>query len=213
MDHRQGTGPDRVVLATRNAGKVRELQALLAPLGVGVLGLDAYPGIGDIPETGETFLENARIKARAVCAATGLVSLADDSGLCVDALSGAPGVSSARFSGEGATDEANNAKLLAALAHVRQADRTCRFVSVVVAACPDGRELATEGAWEGRVALTPAGEGGFGYDPLFFDPTAGKTAAELSPEEKNARSHRGQALAKLVAAWPGFWDGVEAGER
>lgn len=213
MDERQGTGPDRVVLATRNAGKIRELQALLAPLGVDVLGLTAYPGIGEIPETGETFLENARIKARAVCAATGLVSLADDSGLCVDALSGAPGVYSARFSGEGATDEANNAKLLAALAHVREAGRTCRFVSVVVAACPDGRELAAEGAWEGRVAFEPAGEGGFGYDPLFFDPTAGKTAAQLVPEEKNALSHRGKALAKLVAAWPGFWDGAEGEKR
>ena len=205
MDRQQPAAPRHVVLATRNGGKIKELNALLAPLGVGVVGLDAYPEIGEIPETGETFLENARLKARAVCQATGLVSLADDSGLCVDALSGAPGVYSARFSGENATDAGNNAKLLAALAHVPERDRTCRFVSVVVAASPDGRELTAEGIWEGRVLQAPAGSGGFGYDPLFFDPTAGRSAAELTPEEKNARSHRGKALAKLVAAWPEFW--------
>lgn len=197
--------PQHVVLATRNAGKIKELNALLAPLGVHVAGLDSYPEIGDIPETGETFLENARIKARAVCQATGRVSLADDSGLCVDALSGAPGVYSARFSGEHATDEANNAKLLAALAHVPERDRTCRFVSVVVAASPDGRELVAEGTWEGRVAFQPAGAGGFGYDPLFLDPDAGKTAAELTAAEKNRRSHRGKALAGLVARWKDGW--------
>lgn len=201
----QSAAPQNVVLATRNAGKIKELNALLAPLGVRVLGLDEFPDIGEIPETGETFCDNARIKARTVCQATGLVSLADDSGLCVDALSGAPGVHSARFSGEQATDAANNAKLLAALAHVPERDRTCRFVSVVVAASPDGRELTAEGTWEGRVLATPAGEGGFGYDPLFFDPTVGKSAAELTPGEKNARSHRGKALARLVAEWAGFW--------
>lgn len=197
--------PTKVVLATRNNGKIKELAALLAPLGVTVVGLADFPDIGDIPETGDTFLENARIKARAVCQATGLVSLADDSGLCVDALAGAPGVYSARFAGEDATDAANNAKLLAALAHVPEKDRTCRFVSVVVAASPDGRELAAEGTWEGRVATVPAGNGGFGYDPLFFDPAAGRTAAELTASEKNARSHRGKALAKLVADWEAFW--------
>jgi len=205
MDRLVPAAPTQVVLATRNKGKIKELNALLAPLGVRVVGLDAFPDIGEIPETGETFLDNARIKAQAVCQATGLVSLADDSGLCVDALSGAPGVHSARFSGEHANDAANNAKLLAAMAHVPERDRTCRFVSVVVAACPDGRELTAEGTWEGRVLAAPAGSGGFGYDPLFFDPTAGKAAAELTPEEKNARSHRGKALARLVAAWPGFW--------
>ncbi|MGE4537106.1 MAG: XTP/dITP diphosphatase [Desulfovibrio sp.] len=205
MDRLVPAAPTQVVLATRNKGKIKELNALLAPLGVRVIGLDAFPDIGEIPETGETFLDNARIKADAVCRATGLVSLADDSGLCVDALSGAPGVHSARFSGEHATDAANNAKLLAAMAHVPERDRTCRFVSVVVAACPDGRELTAEGTWEGRVLAAPAGNGGFGYDPLFFDPTLGKAAAELTPEEKNARSHRGKALARLVAAWPGFW--------
>lgn len=201
----QSSVPTQVVLATRNEGKIRELNAMLADLGVTVVGLGAFPEIGDIPETGVTFLENARIKARAVCQATGRVSLADDSGLCVDALSGAPGVYSARFSGEGATDAANNAKLLAAMAHVPEKDRSCRFVCVVVAAAPDGRELTAEGVWEGRVATALRGEGGFGYDPLFIDTESGLAAAELSPEAKNARSHRGKALAGLVARWSGFW--------
>jgi XTP/dITP diphosphohydrolase len=205
MQETHRPAPTKVVLATRNAGKIRELHALLARLGVAVVGLSEFPQIGDIPETGTTFLENARLKARAVCQATGLVSLADDSGLCVDALSGAPGVYSARFSGEDATDASNNAKLLAALAHVPAKDRACRFVSVVVAAAPDGRELTAEGVWEGRVATAPSGDGGFGYDPLFFDPTAGKTAAALTAAEKNARSHRGKALAALVANWANFW--------
>jgi len=200
------TRSDTVVLATRNKGKIAELRALLAGLGPQVVGLAEFPDIGEIPETGTTFLENARIKARTVCQATGLVSLADDSGLCVDALDGAPGVYSARYSGEDATDAANNAKLLAALADVPEAKRTCRFVSVVVAVAPDGRELTAEGVWEGRVTTSPAGQGGFGYDPLFFDPTVGLTAAELSPEAKNARSHRGKALANLVKNWAGFWE-------
>ncbi len=194
----------KVVLATRNAGKIKELNALLTGLGVTVVGLGEFPEIGEIPETGTTFLENARLKAWAVASATGLVSLADDSGLCVDALSGAPGVYSARYAGENATDAANNDKLLAVLAHVPEGDRTCRFVSVVVAADPDGGELTAEGSWEGRVAFAPAGDGGFGYDPLFFDALAGKTAAELMAAEKNARSHRGKALAKLVEKW-GEW--------
>ncbi|MHC1790785.1 XTP/dITP diphosphatase [Solidesulfovibrio sp.] len=206
MDATTAQAATTVVLATRNAGKIKELNALLAGLGVTVIGLADFPAIGEIPETGDTFLENARQKAQAVCQATGLVSLADDSGLCVDALSGAPGVRSARYAGEDASDAANNAKLLAALAHVPEPARTCRFVSVVVAAAPDGRELTAEGTWEGRVATSPAGDGGFGYDPLFFDPTAGKTAAELTAAEKNARSHRGKALAALLAKW-GAWRG------
>jgi len=205
MDPKTPATPAKVVLATRNNGKIKELNALLTPLGVTVVGLVDFPAIGDIPETGATFLDNARIKARAVSQATGLVSLADDSGLCVDALSGAPGVHSARFAGDDATDAANNAKLLAALAHVPERDRTGRFVSVVVAVGPDGRELTAEGTWEGYVATSPAGDGGFGYDPLFYDPTAGKTAAELTAAEKNARSHRGKALGKLVAQWSEFW--------
>lgn len=198
-------GGSRVVLATRNKGKIAELHAMLSGLGVEVVGLEAFPSVGEIPETGTTFLENARIKAQAVCRATGLVSLADDSGLCVDALHGAPGVYSARYAGEHATDADNNAKLLAAMAQVPPGDRTCRFVCVVVAAAPDGRELTAQGTWEGRLATAPSGQAGFGYDPLFFDPTLGRTAAALSAAEKNARSHRGKALAELVAQWPRFW--------
>lgn len=197
----------RVVLATHNPGKIAELRALLAGLGPEVLGLAEFPAIGPIPETGATFLENARQKALAVCRATGLTSLADDSGLCVDALDGAPGVHSARYAGEEASDAANNAKLLAAMAGVPEAARTCRFVSVVVAVTPDGRELTATGAWEGRLALAPDGTGGFGYDPLFIDPDLGTTAARLRPEAKNARSHRGRALAELRAKWPEFWRG------
>ncbi len=204
METGQPGNRTRVVLATRNAGKISELAALLQDCGVEVVGLSAFPDIGEIPETGATFLENARLKARAVCQATGLISLADDSGLCVDALDGAPGVYSARYAGENATDADNNAKLLAALAHVPEAQRTCRFVSVVVAAAPNGRELVAQGTWEGRVAFAPAGTGGFGYDPLFFDPKLGRTAAELTPAEKNARSHRGKALVEFLAQWPGL---------
>lgn len=139
-----------------------------------------------------------------MCRATGLVSLADDSGLCVDALHGAPGVRSARYAGEHALDAANNAKLLAALAGVPRPARTGRFVSVVVAVAPDGREITAEGVWEGVVAETPAGTEGFGYDPLFLDPELGRTAATLTATEKNARSHRGKALAALLAQWPAF---------
>lgn len=194
----------RVVLATRNKGKIAELHALLADLGVDVLGLGDFPEIGEIPETGATFLENARLKAQAVCQATGCISLADDSGLCVDALGGAPGVYSARYAGEHACDADNNAKLLAAMADVPEPQRACRFVCVMVAAAPDGRELTAQGVWEGRLAATPAGQAGFGYDPLFLDPDLGRTAAELTPDEKNARSHRGKALADLVAKWTSF---------
>lgn len=195
----------RVVLATHNPGKLAELRALLAGLGPEVLGLADFPAIGPIPETGATFSENARQKALTVCRATGLVSLADDSGLCVDALGGAPGVYSARYAGEEASDAANNAKLLAAMADVPALARSCRFVSVVAAVAPDGRELTATGVWEGLLGFAPDGTGGFGYDPLFIDPDLGTTAARLSPEAKNARSHRGKALAALRANWPAFW--------
>lgn len=194
-----------VVLATRNKGKVAELEALLAGYGLHVVGLDAFAHIGEIEETGTTFAENARLKARTVAQATGLVALADDSGLAVDALSGAPGVYSARYSGENATDAANNAKLLDALKDVPESGRGCRFHSVVAAHAPNGAEALAEGRWEGRVLEHPRGSGGFGYDPLFLDLELGKSAAELAAAEKNARSHRGQALRALLNDWPAFW--------
>ena len=193
----------KLVVASNNPGKLREFGALLAPLGWETLPQQAL-GVSECEEPHGTFVENALAKARHASAATGLPALADDSGLCVDALSGAPGVYSARYAGENATDAANNDKLLTVMAHVPEGDRTCRFVSVVVAADPDGRELTAEGSWEGRVAFAPAGDGGFGYDPLFFDARAGKTAAELTPAEKNARSHRGNALRALLAKWQDF---------
>jgi len=194
-----------LVLATRNSGKIKELEALLSGSGFAVLGLDAFPDIGEIEETGTTFAENAILKARTVAKATGLVALADDSGLQVDALSGAPGVYSARYSGEGATDERNNLKLLDALQSVPEDRRGCRFISVVAACAPNGAELLAEGRWEGRVLTALRGAGGFGYDPLFLDRELGKSAAELAPTEKNARSHRGRALRSLLENWPDFW--------
>jgi len=188
----------RIVLATRNQGKVRELQAMLAGLDIEVLGLDRFPEIGEIAETGETFEENARIKAQTVSAATGLAALADDSGLAVDALDGAPGVYSARYSGVNATDAKNNEKLLTAMKDIPDTARGCRFVSVVAAIAPDGRELLFRGEWPGRLARAPRGHNGFGYDPLFLDPETGLSAAEMSPEQKNERSHRGRAMRQAV---------------
>ncbi len=194
-----------IVLATRNAGKIRELSAMLQTFDLDVKGLAEFPYIGEIEETGVTFLENARIKARAVAQATGLVAVADDSGLEVDALGGAPGVYSARYAGEQGDDEANNAKLLQELAHVPEEKRAARFRCVMVASAPNGAELAADAAWEGRIALAPAGGNGFGYDPLFYLPEHGCTSAQLSKEDKNAQSHRGQALRQLLQNWPAFW--------
>lgn len=196
-----------IVLATNNAGKIRELAAMLAEQvpDIRVLGLSDFPMIKDIPETGVTFEENARIKAVAVAQATGLVAVADDSGLAVDALGGAPGVYSARYSGEGATDEKNVVKLLDALAGVPDAERGCHFACVMLAATPGGEELIGRGAWQGRVTWAPSGSGGFGYDPVFFDETLGVTAAQMEAQVKNARSHRGLALRDLLRGWSEFW--------
>jgi XTP/dITP diphosphohydrolase len=195
----------QIVLATRNSGKIKELTELLSGFGLTVLGLDAFPDIGEIEETGTTFAENAALKARTVAQATGLIALADDSGLVVDALQGAPGVYSARYSGENATDETNNQKLLDVMQDVPEHQRACRFVSLVAAVAPNGAEALAEGRWEGRVLFAPRGAGGFGYDPLFLDLELDKSAAELSREDKNARSHRGRALRALREIWPDFW--------
>lgn len=198
----------QIVLATRNAGKIREFSALLKQFDIVVHGLDQYPEIGDIPETGETFAENAHIKAQAVSQATGLVALADDSGLCVDALGGAPGVFSARYCAtatQKASTEGNNQKLLQELQGIPNAKRTARFVCCIVAMAPSGRSIQAQGEWEGRIAEAVQGNNGFGYDPLFFDPELGTTSACLAPEVKNARSHRGKALASLVEQWADFW--------
>jgi XTP/dITP diphosphohydrolase len=196
---------ETVVLATRNKGKISELSELLSDYGLDVQGLDAFPRVGGVEETGATFEENALIKARAVAEATGLVALADDSGLEVDALGGAPGVRSARYAGPQATDPENNAMLLRNLAGVPEQERSARFRCVMAAVSPRGDTLVAHGTWEGVVTLEPRGDQGFGYDPLFFDPGLGRTSAQLSREEKNARSHRGKALRALLAQWPAFW--------
>jgi XTP/dITP diphosphohydrolase len=191
----------RAVLASANPGKLRELAALLAPRGFELLSQSAL-GIGSVAETGTTFLDNALIKARHASAAAGLPALADDSGIEVDALGGRPGVRSARFAGEGADDAANLARLLGELAGVPEARRGARYQCVVVwvRAADDPAPLTGTGTWEGRIALTPRGSGGFGYDPAFIPAGERRTAAELSAEEKNRVSHRALAARALVAA-------------
>ncbi|MDD3517017.1 MAG: RdgB/HAM1 family non-canonical purine NTP pyrophosphatase [Chromatiales bacterium] len=189
----------KIVLATGNRGKVRELSEMLAGSGIQILPQADF-GVPEAEETGLTFVENAIIKARNAAAHTGLPAVADDSGIEVDALNGAPGIYSARYAGPGASDADNNARLIAALDGVVEPARTARFRCVMVHLrhAEDPAPLIAEGVWEGQVLTTPYGEGGFGYDPLFFLPAQGCTSAELSAEQKNALSHRGQALRKLV---------------
>ena len=189
----------KVVLASSNPGKLAELSALLEPAGLRVVSQDAF-GVEPPEETGLTFVENALIKARAGCAATGLPALADDSGVVVEALEGAPGVRSARYAGGGASDADNVAKLLDALEGVTPPQRGAAFVCAMVYLrhARDPCPIVCEGIWEGRILDAPRGAGGFGYDPVFFIETLGRTAAELSRAEKNAVSHRGQALAQLL---------------
>lgn len=190
----------RAVLATGNPGKLRELCELLEPLGIAIEPQSAF-GIEPPPETGATFAENALLKARHAARLSGLPAIADDSGIEVDALGGRPGVCSARFAGEGASDEANLRKLLEALRGVPEARRTARYrcVLVFVRSASDFRPLIAEGTWEGRILSAPRGHGGFGYDPVFEVPGTGRTAAELEPAAKNVLSHRGQALRALLA--------------
>ena len=189
----------RVVLASGNAGKVREFSALLVDFHLHVLPQSVF-AVPEAEETGLTFVENAILKARNASLHTGLPAIADDSGIEVDALNGAPGVRSARYAGPGAGDAANVAKLLEALADVPDAARSARFQCVVVylGRAEDPTPLICQGTWEGRITREPRGENGFGYDPVFHVPTHGCTAAELTAEVKNALSHRGQALRRLV---------------
>lgn len=189
----------RFVLATFNRDKARELEALLALPGLELVSLAEWPDAAAPIEDGATLLDNARIKARSALARTGLPAIADDTGLAVDALRGAPGVHTARFAGPDATYEDNVAHLLRALEPVPAAARTARFQTCCVAAFPDGREVVAEGQLEGRIATERRGTGGFGYDPVFELPD-GRMLAELSHDEKNAISHRGQAVKALAAA-------------
>lgn len=187
----------RLVLASNNAGKLKEFAQLLAPIG-----FELHPqGEFHVPEAEEphaTFVENALAKARHAARLTGLPALADDSGVCVNALGGAPGVYSARYAGEPKSDARNNAKLVADLA--LHADKSAYYycVLVYVRHADDPQPVIADGMWRGEMIDTPRGDGGFGYDPYFLVPSLGKTAAELAPQEKNAMSHRGQALRALV---------------
>jgi len=190
----------RWVFASGNAGKFSELEALLAPTGIALVARSEF-GLASPEETGRTFLENALLKARHAAAATGLPAIADDSGLAVDALDGAPGVRSARFANGGGSC-ANIVKLLELMEDVSDPDRGARFCCVVVALThrDDPMPLVGSGQWHGCIAREPCGESGFGYDPVFFDPRLGATAAELPPDVKNRVSHRGQALAQIEKA-------------
>ncbi len=188
-----------LVLATRNAGKRRELEQLLQPLGIRVRSLDEFPDAPVVEETGETFAENARLKASQTARATGHWALGEDSGIMVDALGGRPGPRSARYSGPNATDAANNAKLIAELRGVPPQRRGAQYVCHIALADPQGTiRLEVEGRCRGRIIDDPRGTHGFGYDPHFLIPEYHKTFAELSPLVKNQLSHRGRALQRLL---------------
>jgi XTP/dITP diphosphohydrolase len=193
------TMSQKLVLASGNKGKLKEFGEVLAPLGFEVVAQSEYK-VPEVDETGLTFIENALLKAREASRVSGQPAMADDSGIEVDALNGAPGIYSARFSGLGATDTENNAKLLADLKGLPQAARTARYwcVLVYLRHADDPTPIIAQGSWEGRVLEAPEGEGGFGYDPLFYIEALGCTAAALKPEEKNKYSHRGKATLDLV---------------
>ena len=189
----------KAVLASSNVGKLRELTSILAPFDYEIVPQSSF-GIDTPPETGITFVENAVLKARYAAGMTGLSAIADDSGIEVDALGGRPGVYSARYAGEHATDAENLQKMLAELAGVPDERRTARYQCVIALArsSDDPFPLIARGSWEGRILTQPRGQGGFGYDPVFQPAGLKMSAAELSPDEKNARSHRGEALRALV---------------
>ncbi len=201
---RRGSGPPRIVVATRNPGKVDELRELLADAGIEVISLEEA-GVGpdvELPEPGRSFAENAAAKALAAARLSGLPALADDSGLCVEALGGRPGVMSARYGGEGLSDAERNQLLLRELEGVPSHQRAAQFVCVIALAFPDGEVHLFEGRCRGLITEVPRGSGGFGYDPVFYYPPAGMTFAEMSREEKNRVSHRGRALARLKRELP-----------
>lgn len=202
---------ETIVLATRNRGKIRELATPLSKFTSNLITLRDMSEIPKVKETGSDFESNAFLKAHFVALYTGYVTIADDSGLIVDALNGAPGVYSARYSvglppisPEESRDEKNIRKLLANLRDIPEDQRTARFVTVMMACSVGGDTLIARGEWEGKILEEPRGTGGFGYDPVFFDPTLGCTAAELSLEEKQQHSHRGKALRELLRQLPEF---------
>lgn len=184
----------RIVFATGNEGKMREVRLIMADLGMEILSMKEAGADPDIAEDGKTFGENAEIKARAVWEQTGGIVMADDSGLVIDYLGGEPGVYSARYMGEDTSYEIKNRALIDRLAGVEGQDRSARFVCNIAAVLPDGQVVHTEETMEGLIAMEPAGDGGFGYDPILYLPEYGKTSAEITIEEKNKISHRGKAL-------------------
>ena len=190
----------QLVLATRNAKKLAELDRLLAGAGldVQILGSDAFSELPEIEETGSTFAENSLIKARAVSTHTGLIAIADDSGLCVDALDGQPGIYSARWAGQGATDESNLDLVLEQIREVEPARRTAHFACAAALVLPSGEEYVVQGQVNGVLLTQRRGVGGFGYDPIFLPDGFDITTAEMTSEQKDAISHRGQAMRSLV---------------
>lgn len=195
----------KFIVATNNPKKLKELERILNPLGINAVSAkDEGISLDDVEETGTTFAENAFIKANSAFQITGLASVADDSGLCVDALNGRPGIYSARYAGENATDCDKNTKLLTELKDVSEMERTAHFTCAICCILPNGEKIEVEGICEGSIAFEPHGNGGFGYDPIFI--YGDKSYAELSPEEKDGVSHRGKALRKLKAELEKYLD-------
>jgi XTP/dITP diphosphohydrolase len=195
-----------VIVVTRNKGKIREIREALKGLRLRIHGLSDFPGVPEIDEDGKSFAENALKKARFYSKYFGKLTLADDSGLEVDALNGLPGVYSARYAGEEASSQENNRRLLREMQGLPISKRGARFKCILAMASPDGKEVTVEGSCKGRIGFREKGKRGFGYDPLFILPRRGKTMAELSLEEKNRISHRGKALRKMrkrILAWMG----------
>lgn len=193
-----------IIIATKNEGKAKEFKQMLEPKGYYIKTLLDYPEIEDVKETGYTFEDNARLKAETISELLQTAVLADDSGLCIDALDGAPGVFSARFSGEEKNDARNNAKVLAMLGEMTDVDRSAYFHCTLVLSKPGKESLVVEGKFQGEIAQFPQGGSGFGYDPIFFLPELGKSVAELSEDEKNTISHRALALKELdkqISEW------------
>jgi XTP/dITP diphosphohydrolase len=191
----------KLVLATRNQGKITEFRRILdalAPGAIQLIGVDQFPELVDVDETGSTFEENSLLKARYTCQATGLPAIADDSGLCVDALNGDPGIFSARWAGSHGNDQANLEKVLDQLKDVPDEKRTAHFMCVASLVLPDGREQVAEGRFEGHILHAPVGENGFGYDPIFQPLGLSISSAQMSAEEKDLVSHRGKSLRSIA---------------
>lgn len=201
MSDAEAASSVKLVLATRNPGKIVEFRRILAelhPRSIDLVGLEHFPQVEDVAETGETFLENALLKARTIVRETGLPAIADDSGLCIDALAGAPGVRSARWSGVHGNDAANIEKVLAQLEHVKDLERGAHFTCITAFVMPDGRESTAQGILWGSILRQPIGHYGFGYDPIFLPEKSKLSLAQLDAQKKDSISHRGQSLRAIL---------------